>query len=739
MQAIGLVVALHNTQPPGTSGTEIRRAFERAYLPMLDLLQEFPVVRVSMHWSGPLLEWMELHAPTHLAALIQLVDAGRVEPLGGPYGGGLLPALPERDAVGQVQAMTRWWKARTDVRVRGAWLPWSAWDGNTARVLGRLGMQFSVLDETQFHPPVKADGYYLTEREGTALALFPADLRLARMVPDEAPGKILKYLALRAKDGARCLTLALPGEGFGAGLDTSATRCFGGDRGWVRRFFAALTDNAHWLKLVSFGTALDRMRPTDRAYPPPSVSLPVSVAALGEQGAVYAEILADLRRGDVAGLDRVAPFLWGAAWDQLLTRHPEIDRLHKRMLAASAEVARLRRIVQEERPAEGDPRVDALEEATRALYRAQSGAAYVLGGEVGAQDPGVRHEAYAALCRAEFAVATALGESDRTRVEQADVDCDGRAEIVVRTPQVCAIVAPASGGTLTELDVWSLPGNLLNVRTRRPEPEHAEVRRTENLPRILEAVGASVEIDRGEEEEVTEAVTDLTRLASLRAAEDGLAGRLHYDRHVRAGFVDHFLGPEANLQNVRIGRFPEAGDFVGADYTLLHLEEPEAGPIVVGMARDGNVNEGAALRLVRVLKRFAFSRDLPVIDVRYEIANRYHEPVRSRFAVELNLGLDGLGDEVVLQTADGTRWDPRTPTEHAEIAQISMVDNLRGWRATWFFSQPAHLWHYPVETVGRTPRGLAAVPQGVCLLAWWPVELWGLERRRLDLTLALEC
>ena len=27
-------------------------------------------------------------------------------------------------------------------------------------------------------------------------------------------------------------------------------------RGWVGRFFAALTENAHWLKLVSFGTAL---------------------------------------------------------------------------------------------------------------------------------------------------------------------------------------------------------------------------------------------------------------------------------------------------------------------------------------------------------------------------------------------------------------------------------------------------------------------------------------------------
>lgn len=737
MQSIGLVLAFHNTQPPGTTGTEIRRAFERAYLPMLDALAEFPAIRCSMHWSGPLLEWMALHEPRYLDQLVGLVATGRVEILGGLYGGAVLPAIPERDVIGQISAMSRWWRAHTDVRIRGAWLPWCAWDPSAARILGRLGLQYTVLDETQFHPPIEPDGYYLTEREGHALAVFPSDLRLCNMVPDVAPAKILKYLALRGKEGARCLVLAFPGEGFGAGLDTSATRCFSGGQGWVRRFFAALVDNAHWLKLVSFGTVLDRMRPTDRAYPPASVSLPVSLAALGGQrGAAFAEILTDLKRGDVAGLDRVAPFLWGASWDHLLARVPEINRLHKRMLLASAEVARLRRVLQDERPGEGDPRLEALDDATRALYRGQNGAAYVLGVEVGAQDPGVRHEAYAALLRAEWVVAGALSEGDRVRVDQVDYDCDGRAEVLVRTPQLCAIVAPASGGALVELDAWTLPGNLLNVRTRRDEPEHEELKRNENLPRILDGQAPDVEIET--DEDAADPATDMGALSGLRVAEEGLVARLQYDRHPRASFVDHFLGPEATLQNIRLGRFPEAGDFVGADYQLLHLSESDEGQVVLGMARDGNVNEGAALRLVRVLKRLAISRDLPVIEARYEIANRYHEPVRTRFAVELNLGLDGLGPHVTLETPDGTRHAPGMPFEHGELKSISMVDDARGWRLTWFFAQPARLWHYPVETVGRTPRGLAAVQQGVCLMAWWPVELWGMERRRLDLTLALE-
>ena len=728
VQSIGLVLAFHNTQPPGTSGDDLRRAFERAYFPMLDALEAYPAIRASMHWSGQLLEWMELHAPDQLERLVGLVNSGRVEILGGLWGGGVLPSLPERDIVGQVSTMTRWWRAQGDIKVRGAWLPYTAWDPSAARILGRLGLQYTVLEESQFSPPVVPDGYYLTEREGTALALFCADTRLGRLVPESTPGRILKAVALRARDGARCVVLAVPGEGFGAALDSSATHCFGPNRGWVRRFFAALTDNAHWLKLVSFGTVLDRMRPTDRVYPPASVSLPVSIAALGPRGAAFAEVMGEARRGRDWTLERAAPFLRGAAWEQLLAHYPEINRLHKRMLRTSAEVARLRSVVREDRRPlvgeEGDERAEALEEATRALYRGQNGAAYVLGTDVGAQDPGVRAQAWANLLRAEYTVATALEELS-PRAEKVDYDCDERAEVVVRTPHLCGIVAPSSGGALVELDAWSLPGNLLNVRTRRDEPEHAELKRSENLPTVVGTEPAAL-LEIEEEEELTDEATDITDLPILPVAELGLAARLHYDRHVRASFLDHFLGPEATLQNVRKGRFPEAGDFVGADYQLLKLEETELGDTHITVARDGNVNEGAALRLVRIQKRYLFSGDTPNIDVRYEIANRYHEPVRSRFAVELNLGLDGsFGPGVFLETAADVRTPLTEAGDHPDVHALALVDENRGYRVIVTFHTPAHLWHFPIETVSRTPRGLAPVFQGICLLAWWPVELWG--------------
>jgi predicted glycosyl hydrolase (DUF1957 family) len=166
VQTLGLVLCIVNTQPPGTSGDVIRRACERAYFPMLDLIEQQPSLRLAMHWSGQILEWIESSAAPRLEQLLALVKSGRVEVLAGLHGGAVLPALPERDAVGQVQLSQRWWRQRSEVRIRGAWLPHGAWDPVAPRVLGRLGIQYSVLDASQLGPGSTNEGYHLAEREG---------------------------------------------------------------------------------------------------------------------------------------------------------------------------------------------------------------------------------------------------------------------------------------------------------------------------------------------------------------------------------------------------------------------------------------------------------------------------------------------------------------------------------------------------------------------------------------------
>lgn len=740
MQTFGLVLCIPSTTPPGPVGTALRRGFERAYLPLIETLWDIPEIRVSMHWSGALLEWMEAYAPDHLKMLQELVVAGRVEILGGLFGAGLLPALPERDVIGQLQKNFAWWKAHGDPRIRGAWLPHCAWDPSASRILGQMGLRYTVLEPTQVHHEGPVDGYLLTEREGNTLGIFVADERLGRMIPDAAPSRIITELDQRAQAGLRCVTIVVPGERFGAALDASATRCFGGGRGWVRRFFRSLVDNSHWLKMVDFGTVLDRMHPAARSYPPSSIGLSVSIAALGgDLGNRYADYLNRLHRGEVQNL---GPLVTGASWERLLALHPELNRLHKKMLRTSVEVFRLRNTIRDRvrRGMEVQALEDALQEALDALYRAQHGSAYVLGTEVGAQDGGVRHEAWSSLLRAEYAVASALGDAEQVRIVSVDHDCDGRHEVILRTAQLAAVIAPGMGGALSELNVWSLPGNLINVWTRREEPFHRSLLLGEDLPLLVEDDEDSEGTDVGIHPPPPPYV------AALPVVEFGLEQKLHYDRYIRACFQDRFLGSTADLEAFRAGTAQEAGDFLMSDWLLEDQRIDDEGAHLY-LSRDGNATEGAAVRFARIVKHYHFSKQRKQLHVHYEVANAWHDPVRGRFGVEFNLNLDssignGIELEVLAQEASPQHLSVESCNEIAGIREFALVDHLRGMRVQLTFQTTfngsAHLWHYPIETVSRTPAGLGRLFQGVCLLIWWPIELWSLEHRSIDFTLTVD-
>lgn len=683
MTSLGLALLLPFPSPPGLGAADggsaaLARAANRAWLPLIDALAEgaLPQGSLSIHLGGEALRWMERHAAGSLDTLLALVKEGRVEVLGGPWAGAILPSIPERDAAAQVQELSRWWRTRVGASPRGAWLPWEGWDPAAPRVLGRLGVQYVVLRDTQVAPAVRPDGWWLTEREGTRLGIFASDTRIGAMLGQQPPAKVLRAVAQRGREGVRCVVVVPPREALCAEEGTPAFA----PRGWGRKFLAALADASHWIKLIDFTTVMDRMAPAGRIYPPPSLGLPPS------------------------------PGAGGTAWEWVLASHPEVDRLHKRMLRTSAEVHRLQAALKG--TSGEDPRVRTLEDATRALWYAQDGHAYVLNTPRGAQDPDVRHAAWASLLRAEEAVARSFGEHGRVRCEQVDDDCDGQSEIEVRTAKLRGVVAPGHGGALVELDVWGL-GNVLNVRTRRAEAVHVQV--ASNL--------------RDEDDDEKEPTHGVVTRPFLRGAPIWL------DVHLRASFVDHFLPAHVDV-SAMTGRWIDAGDFVGRPYRLLHLDDEGSSDVVVGLAREGNVTDGTSFRLVRVLKRYAFARDGSSIAVRYEIANRFDEPIRARFAVAFNLGLDGVNPAARL-VVDGAEAPIGEPVSVDGVREVMLRDGARRAAIGLRSAQPARVWHAALTTTSLGASGPTDITQGVAVLYSWPIDLAPGQKVRHDVTLVV--
>ena len=78
-----LGLAIHNHQPVGNFPWVIEEAYQKAYLPMLEALERHPLIRFSLHNSGPLIDWFQEHRPEYLRRLGALVRRGQVEAMSG--------------------------------------------------------------------------------------------------------------------------------------------------------------------------------------------------------------------------------------------------------------------------------------------------------------------------------------------------------------------------------------------------------------------------------------------------------------------------------------------------------------------------------------------------------------------------------------------------------------------------------------------------------------------------------
>ena len=104
MPGVRLILAIHNHQPVGNFDGVFEAAYRDSYRPFLDVMEDYPEIPFVLHTSGPLLEWLVEHQADYVARVRALVEAGRVEILGGAFQEPILTMIPRRDRVGQIRA-----------------------------------------------------------------------------------------------------------------------------------------------------------------------------------------------------------------------------------------------------------------------------------------------------------------------------------------------------------------------------------------------------------------------------------------------------------------------------------------------------------------------------------------------------------------------------------------------------------------------------------------------------------
>ena len=640
---ISLALALHNHQPVGNFGWVFAEVFDQAYQPIIEALERHPGVRLSLHYTGPLLRWLIDERPEAIARLRALVDRGQVEILGGGLYEPVLASLPERDRVGQLTRMGDELEALFGRRPQGAWLAERVWEPDLPTSLVAAGYQWTILDDAHFRaaaiPEEDLWGPYTTEDQGHLLRVFGTEQGLRYRIPFRQVDEVIDYLRLHATEaGDRVGMMGDDGEKFGAWPSTWE-HCWGNGR-WVERFFEALESNGHWLSTTTPSAWLAEHQPIGRVYVPTG-----SYAEMGEWALPASEslVFTDLLHRAVAEGRPEARWLRGAFWRNFQVKYREINDLHKQMLRVSDAVAAM--------PA-GAERDLALDH----LHQGQSNDCYWHGLFGGIYIGHMRLATHEHLIAAED---LAEGATDSRRSSAlADLDMDGVDEVRIAADGQIVTVDLGEGAGLGGWDIRPVRHALTSVMRRRPEAYHDLLRSHPDA--------------RPEDGEQSSGDGAASIHDTFRVKEAGLADLLVYDGYERRSFLVRALDPATAPRDWAMARAMELGDAVDGAFTLVDL-----GADRVVARREASI----ASAQVTITKSIILGGDRrsPTLECEVVLEHRSGPAIDVRLGIEWSLTmLGGGGNPAAWWEVAGTRAGHDTRGEATGVTTLAQGNDYIG-------------------------------------------------------------
>lgn len=449
---ISLLLGVHAHQPVGNFAAVLEEAHQRCYRPFLHVLHRHPDFRFAAHFSGWLLDWLLEHHPQDMALLREMVARGQVELFGAGDCEPVLAAIPQRDRVGQLNALTDKLVRRFGARVEGAWLTERVYIPTVVPALAECGMRYVTVDDYHFLCTGKAaaelDGFYTTEEDGRSIDLFPISEQLRYRLPFSPAAEAVAYLEGLARDGHRAAVYFDDIEKFGIWPETHEWVY---EKGWLEQFIAGVLASP----LIRTETYRDfHARGTTRGiiYLPTTSYIEMNEWTLPPPAAAAYDALV-AREKQAGSYERSKPFVRGGIWKNFFMRYPEANWMHKRMLGLSERLAAL--------PPGG--RTAAL---TEQLYRAQANDAYWHGLFGGLYLPHLRREVWRNLIALEAALDAA---APRPPLAAADADLDGTRELFLANADLQAVLKLDEHAAACELDAYRLAQNFGDVLTQRAE------------------------------------------------------------------------------------------------------------------------------------------------------------------------------------------------------------------------------------------------------------------------------
>ena len=209
-------------------------------------------MRIGLHYSGPLLEWLSAAHPEYFAQLADLAARGQIELIGGGFYEPILISIPFADQIEQITRLAAFIKRQFGKRPRGAWLAERVWEPQLPSALAAAGVEYTLVDDSHFlsagFEPEQMFGSYVAEDGGHNVTLVPGLQALRYLVPFRDVVEVVAFLrdaSARHPEGMAAMGDDL--EKFGSWPGTY-DHCY--TSGWLDRFFSAIEAESSWLSVV---------------------------------------------------------------------------------------------------------------------------------------------------------------------------------------------------------------------------------------------------------------------------------------------------------------------------------------------------------------------------------------------------------------------------------------------------------------------------------------------------------
>jgi hypothetical protein len=515
---VSLLLGVHAHQPAGNFPEVVARAHDLCYRPFLQTVYRYPDFRFALHASGGLLDDLFDRYPDDMGLLREMVKRGQVELFGGGDTEPVLAVIPERDRKSQLLALSEKLDRRLGQLPRGAWLTERVWEATVVPALAQCGIEYVTVDDYHFLCAGEAahelDGYFTTEEGGRRVDLFPISEALRYRIPFAPAPEAVSYIESLATPGRAAAAVYFDDiEKFGIWPETHEW-VYG--KGWLEAFIRGVLASTK-VETAHYGD-FHRQHPTRGiVYLPTTSYIEMNEWSLPAPAAhAYADLVEREKQGGRYDAER--PYVRGGIWKNFLSRYPEANWMHKRMLSLSERLARL-------------PIAQWTPELQHFLHVAQANDAYWHGLFGGLYLPHLRRSVYGALLKLEAALDRMMS---RPALEQVDLDLDGADEVFLHGPELQAVVRVDGHAAVIELDSYALAHNFGDTLRRSEEHYHRKAAAAQGSQHQGEGIASAHDrVAFKHEIEPGDLATDATGRGMFHDAWIDAEGRVHaVDRYV---------------------------------------------------------------------------------------------------------------------------------------------------------------------------------------------------------------